>query len=81
LFDKLKAEQDDWRSNQPREEITITLPDGKTKPGKSWETSPMDIAKDISKSLSERIIISKVSLKSTGNETGKRGGRNCRSRR
>ncbi len=45
---------------KPREDITITMPDGSTRSGKSWETSPMDIAKEISKSLSERIVIAKV---------------------
>lgn len=45
---------------QPRQEITITLKDGNTKPGTSWETTPMDVAKMISKSLSERLVIAKV---------------------
>ena len=43
-----------------REEIIITMPDGSEKKGTSWETSPMDIAKEVSKSLSERIVIAKV---------------------
>lgn len=60
LFDKLKKEQDDERAKQDRKEITIALPDGKEKKGTAYETSPMDIAKEISKSLSERIVISKV---------------------
>ena len=47
-------------SDQPRQEITITLPNGTEKKGTSWETSPMDIAKEISKGLSERIVIAKV---------------------
>ena len=47
-------------SDQPRQEITVTLPDGSEKKGTSWETSPMDIAKEISKGLSERIVIAKV---------------------
>ena len=45
---------------QPREEIIIAMPDGSERKGKSWETSPMDIAKEVSKSLSERIVIAKV---------------------
>lgn len=36
------------------------MPDGSERKGKSWETSPMDIAKEVSKSLSERIVIAKV---------------------
>ena len=45
---------------QPRQEITITLPDGGERKGTSWETSPMDVAKGISKSLSEKLVIAKV---------------------
>lgn len=47
---------------QPREEITVTMPDGSERKAKSWETSPMDVAKEVSKSLSERIVIAKVRL-------------------
>ena len=36
------------------------MPDGSERKAKSWETSPLDVAKDISKSLSERIVIAKV---------------------
>ena len=38
------------------------MPDGSERKAKSWETSPMDVAKEVSKSLSERIIIAKVRL-------------------
>lgn len=47
---------------QPREPITITMPDGSERKGTSWETSPMDVAKEVSKSLSERAVIAKVTL-------------------
>lgn len=60
IFDKRKAEQDAWRAEQPREDIKITLNDGKVKEGKSWETSPANIAYDISKSLLERTIVARV---------------------
>jgi threonyl-tRNA synthetase len=60
LFDKLKREQDDEREKKERKEVEVTLPDGKKRKAVAWQTSPMDIAKEISKSLSERIIISKV---------------------
>jgi threonyl-tRNA synthetase len=46
--------------DKPREEIEITMPDGNKRKGTSWETSPMDIAKEISKSLSEKVVIAKV---------------------
>lgn len=47
---------------QPREAITITLQDGSERRGTSWETSPMDVAKAVSKSLSERVVIAKVNV-------------------
>ncbi|KAF7366685.1 AA-TRNA-LIGASE-II domain-containing protein [Mycena sanguinolenta] len=60
IFEKLKAEYDEFVKAQPREDIVITMPDGSERKGKSWETSPMDIAKEVSKSLSERVVIAKV---------------------
>jgi threonyl-tRNA synthetase len=36
------------------------MPNGSSRDGTSWETNPMDIAKAISKSLSERVVIAKV---------------------
>lgn len=45
---------------KPREEITISLPNGKEEKGISWETTPGAIAKGISKSLFERTVISYV---------------------
>jgi len=47
-------------AEQPRKSITISLPDGKSVEGTSWETTPLQIARDISPSLAERVIISKV---------------------
>ena len=47
---------------QPRQDIEITLPDGSKRQGKSWETSPMSIAREISKGLADRIVIAKVSF-------------------
>lgn len=44
----------------PREPITITLPDGSTRDGTSYETSPMSIALAISKGLADRTVIAKV---------------------
>ncbi len=36
------------------------MPDGARRTGTSWKTSPMEVATQISKSLSERIVIAKV---------------------
>ncbi|KAH9474803.1 threonyl-tRNA synthetase [Psilocybe cubensis] len=60
MFEELKAEYDAFVAAQPREEITVTMPDGSERKATSWETSPMDVAKEVSKSLSERIVIAKV---------------------
>ena len=38
------------------------MPNGSQRKGTSWETSPMDIAKEVSKSLSERVVIAKVRI-------------------
>jgi threonyl-tRNA synthetase len=38
------------------------LPDGNVKEGIAWQTSPMDIAKGISQTLSQKIVIAKVSF-------------------
>lgn len=60
MFEELQQEYTQFVKAQPREEITITMPDGSQRKGTSWETSPMDVAKEVSKSLSERIVIAKV---------------------
>ncbi|EGP83274.1 threonine--tRNA ligase, partial [Zymoseptoria tritici IPO323] len=60
IFDRLKAEQDAWKAKQPREDIQVTLGNGSSKDGKSWETTPSQIARDISKSLFERTVIARV---------------------
>ncbi|KAI8054687.1 hypothetical protein BDF22DRAFT_680497 [Syncephalis plumigaleata] len=58
LFESLKAQYD--AELPERVPITVTLPNGSTREGIAWETSPMGIAAAISKSLSERIVIAKV---------------------
>ena len=42
------------------EDITVTLQDGKTIAGKSWDTSPAEIARNISKSLFEKTVIARL---------------------
>ncbi|KAK1069222.1 threonyl-tRNA synthetase [Friedmanniomyces endolithicus] len=60
IFDKRKAEREAWVAKQPREDIEITLPGGSPKHGKSWETTPSALAREISKSLLERTVIARV---------------------
>ena len=47
-------------TEQERRSITVTLPDGKQIEATAWETSPMAIARCISQSLADKIIIAKV---------------------
>ncbi|CAG8713722.1 11718_t:CDS:10, partial [Racocetra persica] len=63
LFEEWKAAYDEEIKKKPRVPITVTFPDGNTKEAIAWETTPMDLAKQISKSLSERIVIAKVNGK------------------
>ncbi|KAG9305630.1 hypothetical protein G9A89_001691 [Geosiphon pyriformis] len=59
-FEAWKAEYDAEIKKKSRDSITVTFPDANTKPAVSWESTPLEIAKGISKSLSERIVIAKV---------------------
>ncbi|EFO85746.1 CRE-TARS-1 protein [Caenorhabditis remanei] len=60
LWDKLKLEYDAEIAAKVSEPIEITLPDGKVHDGKSWRTTPFEIAEKISKGLAEAAVISKV---------------------
>ncbi|CAB08788.1 Threonine--tRNA ligase, cytoplasmic [Schizosaccharomyces pombe] len=60
LFDKLQKEYKESLATKPREEIDITLPDGKVIKGTSWETTPISIAASISKGLADRVTVAIV---------------------
>uniref|UniRef100_A0A0D6QSN3 threonine--tRNA ligase n=1 Tax=Araucaria cunninghamii TaxID=56994 RepID=A0A0D6QSN3_ARACU len=60
LFEQIKADQQQHREKIGGEPIKITLRDGQAKEGKKWITTPMDIAKEISKSLAASALISEV---------------------
>ncbi|KAF8380556.1 hypothetical protein HHK36_028044 [Tetracentron sinense] len=62
LFESIKAQQIEERQRIGGESIkyVVTLPDGTVKEGKKWITSPLDIAKGISKSLAASALISQV---------------------
>ena len=60
IFDKRKAEREEWVAKQPRETIQIALPNGNSKEGTSWETTPGAICREISKSLFERTVVARV---------------------
>lgn len=58
MWEAIEKKQAEERG--PEQKIEITLPDGKKIDGVAHVTSPLDIAKQISKSLAERVVISKV---------------------
>lgn len=60
LFEKLQKEYNDKVAAAPRNPLKIVLKDGSVKEATSWETTPMDIAKEIAKSLPDRLCIAKV---------------------
>lgn len=60
IFEKLKAKYDAEVAAKPREPITITMQDGSIKLGTSWETTPAQIAKEISSSLLKRTVIARL---------------------
>ncbi|XP_030551074.1 threonine--tRNA ligase, mitochondrial 1 [Rhodamnia argentea] len=60
LFESIKAQQLSQRQSIAGEPIKITLPNGTVKEGKKWETSPLDVAREISKSLAANALISQV---------------------
>lgn len=60
VFDRIFAVQKERLAKKPRQEIKITLPDGKVLPGTSWETTPMMVAESISKGLAQNVVVAKV---------------------
>lgn len=60
MFDKLKAAYDKEVSEKPNVDIKVTLPDGKEVIGKSWKTTPYEVAAGISQGLADNAVISKV---------------------
>ncbi|XP_064108748.1 threonine--tRNA ligase 1, cytoplasmic-like isoform X1 [Macrobrachium nipponense] len=60
LWDKLKKEADEALAAKVSEPIQITLPDGAVKDGKSWQTTPFEIAQGISQGLAENTVVAKV---------------------
>lgn len=60
MFTRLQKEYQEKVASMPRVPIKIVLKDGAQKDAISWETTPMDIAKGIAKSLADRLVIAKV---------------------
>lgn len=60
LFEEIKAKRDAELASKERKPVNVELKDGTIKVATSWETSPLDIAKEIGKSFADRQVISKV---------------------
>ncbi|KAK4358223.1 hypothetical protein RND71_023833 [Anisodus tanguticus] len=60
LFESIQNQQLLQRLSLFADPIKIELPNGTMKEGKKWNTTPLDIAKEISKSLGSNALISKV---------------------
>ncbi|CAI0463106.1 unnamed protein product [Linum tenue] len=59
-FQAIQSQQKSHLDSLPHDPIRVTLPDGTVKEGKRWSSSPLDIAKEISKSLASNALISQV---------------------
>ncbi|CUS23306.1 LAQU0S09e01816g1_1 [Lachancea quebecensis] len=60
LFNRLMKEYQEKVEQMPRVPIKVVLKDGSEKEATAWETTPMDIAKQIAKSFPDKQCISKV---------------------
>ncbi|KFH04316.1 threonyl-tRNA synthetase family protein, partial [Toxoplasma gondii MAS] len=59
VFEDLYEKQTRRLKEKPRREISIELPDGSKKSGTAFETSPYDVALQISKGLAEASLVAK----------------------
>lgn len=60
LFEKLQKQYNEKVASMPRVPLKIVLKDGSIKEATAWETTPMDIARGIAKSLPDKLCIAKV---------------------
>ncbi|CDJ67465.1 threonyl-tRNA synthetase, putative [Eimeria necatrix] len=60
VFQRLMAKQQQDIKGKSHEKITIELPDGSKREGVCWETTPMQVAAEISKGLANAAVIAKV---------------------
>ncbi|KAL6351369.1 hypothetical protein AAG906_035161 [Vitis piasezkii] len=60
VFESIKAQQIALRQSISGDPIKITLLNGTVKEGKKWATTPLDIAREISKGLASNALISQV---------------------
>lgn len=74
-FETLYEIQQRKIEEKDKEAIKITLPDGKVVDGKAWETSPLDIAMDISEGLAKASVIAKIQYTRRISEKVELGGK------
>ncbi|RDX68413.1 Threonine--tRNA ligase, mitochondrial 1, partial [Mucuna pruriens] len=60
LFETIQAEQRTQRLSLSPDPIKVSLPDGNIKEAKKWLTTPLDVAREISKNLANNALIAKV---------------------
>ncbi|KAL9651597.1 hypothetical protein ABK040_001542 [Willaertia magna] len=60
LFDELKEKRKQELGDAFGKPIVITLPDGSSRDGKAYETTPYDIAESISQGLAQNVVVAKV---------------------
>merc|ERR1712004_55911 len=63
IWDEVRAKHNqemERKQNEESKDITLTLPDGKEIPGKSWITTPHDIAHGIAPGLARSSVVAKL---------------------
>lgn len=60
LFEAIQAEQRTLRLSLSPDPIKVTLPNGNVKECNKWQTTPLDVARDISKNLANNALIARV---------------------
>lgn len=60
IWEEVKKENEEERAKKGGKSIKVNLPDGKVVEGKSFETTPLDIAKSISQGLANAVVVAKV---------------------
>ncbi|OIV93086.1 hypothetical protein TanjilG_20748 [Lupinus angustifolius] len=60
LFEEIQVEQRTKLLSLAQDPIKVTLPDGTVKEAKKWLTTPLDVAREISKNLANSALIARV---------------------
>ncbi|KAK7307206.1 hypothetical protein VNO77_40063 [Canavalia gladiata] len=60
LFEAIQTEQRTQRLSLSSDPIKVSLPDGNVKEVKKWLTTPLDVAREISKNLAANALIARV---------------------